>query len=138
MQPSPSPLVHSRVWLSQAATSGIVDLLVDTDVFVDHLRGAHRFRLGGHQVSYSVITRCELFAGHAVEEERVARLLAPFQELTVDRAVGERAGRLRRTQNIRVPDALIAATALEHGLTLLTRNQRDFSIVPGLPIRTPR
>jgi predicted nucleic acid-binding protein len=115
-----------------------VDLLVDTDVFVDHLRGAHRFRHGSHQVSYSVISRCELFAGHAVEEERVTRLLGPFQELGVDRAVAERAGRLRRARNIRVPDALIAATALEHGLTLVTRNQRDFSAVSGLQIRTPR
>jgi predicted nucleic acid-binding protein len=115
-----------------------VDLLVDTDVFVDHLRGAHRFRLGDHHVSYSVITRCELFAGHAVEEGRVARLLAPFQELGVDRVVAERAGRLRRARTIRVPDALIAATALEHGLTLLTRNQRDFGTVPGLAVRTPR
>ena len=29
-------------------------------------------------------------------------------------------------------DALIAATALEHGLTLMTRNVRDFAQIPGL------
>ena len=44
--------------------SGIVaELLIETDVFVDHLRGAHALRLGHDSVSYSVITRCELFAG---------------------------------------------------------------------------
>ena len=89
-------------------------------------------------MSYSVITRCELFAGHAVEEKSVTHMLSPFQEVGADRAVAERVGRLGRTASIRVPDALIAATALEYGLALLTRNQRDFSAVPGLAIRTPR
>jgi predicted nucleic acid-binding protein len=36
-----------------------------------------------------------------------------------------------------MPDALIAATALERGLTLLTRNRKDFQSVPGLAIQSP-
>jgi predicted nucleic acid-binding protein len=38
---------------------------------------------------------------------------------------------------IRTPDALIAATALEHRLGLLTRNVRDFEPVPGLRVSSP-
>jgi len=57
-------------------------------------------------------------------------------ELPVDRAVAERAGRIRRTSRIRLPDALIAATAIEHRLTLVTRNARDFDEVKGLRLRT--
>jgi predicted nucleic acid-binding protein len=34
-------------------------------------------------------------------------------------------------------DLLIAATALEHNLTLLTRNLRDFQHIPGLKINQP-
>lgn len=49
-----------------------------------------------------------------------------------DDQVTERAGRLRRAYAIRLPDALIAATALEHRLTLVTRNARDFSVIKGL------
>ena len=45
------------------------DLLVDTDVFVDHLRGARKMRAGLDRILYSVVTRCELFAGREVEEE---------------------------------------------------------------------
>jgi predicted nucleic acid-binding protein len=55
----------------------------------------------------------------------------------VDRGVAERAGRIRREAGVRTPDALIAATALEHRLTLVTRNVRDFERVPGLRISDP-
>lgn len=110
------------------------DVLLDTDIFIDHLRGIRALVAGESAVKYSVITRCELFAGHGTEEQRVNHLLAPFDEMPVDRAISERAGRLRRSLPIRTPDALIAATALEHGLTLVTRNVRDFSAVNGLRV----
>jgi hypothetical protein len=116
----------------------VADVLVDTDVFVDHLRGAAALEPGPDTVSYSVVTRCELFAGRQTEEAKVGALLAPFRELAVDRAVAELAGRLRRETALRTPDALIAATALHHRLTLVTRNRRDFEAVARLRVRQPR
>ncbi len=115
----------------------MADLLVDTDVFVDHLRGASRMQPRRDRILYSVVTRCELFAGREAEEETVKRLLEPFEELPVDRPVAERAGRLRRAGGLRTPDALIAATALERRLVLVTRNTRDFKSAPGLKLRQP-
>ncbi|MBA2374411.1 MAG: PIN domain-containing protein [Chloroflexi bacterium] len=47
------------------------------------------------------------------------------------------AGRIRRGSSLRLPDALIAATALQHRLTLVTRNVRDFNGVKGLKLRSP-
>ena len=64
-----------------------------------------------------------------------ARLLAPFREVPVDRGIAERAGRIRRESGLRMPDALIAATALERNLGLATRNRKDFEPVRGLRIR---
>lgn len=114
-------------------------LLVDTDIFVDHLRGARRLLLGsGDEVSYSVVTRCELFAGSRTHERVVRELLAPFTERPIGRAIAERAGRIRRQAGARIADALIAATALEHGLTLVTRNVRDFASIAGLRLVPPR
>jgi predicted nucleic acid-binding protein len=115
----------------------VPDLLVDTDVFIDHLRGARRIQPGRDRIFYSVVTRCELFAGREVEEETVQRLLEPFEEVQVDRPVAERAGRMRRSGGLRTPDALIAATALERQLVLVTRNTRDFQSARGLKLRQP-
>ena len=90
---------------------------------------------GRERILYSVVTRCELFAGRGIEEETVQRLMEPFEEVSVDRPVAERAGRLRRAGGLRTPDALIAATALEHHLVLVTRNTRDFRPARGLTLR---
>lgn len=113
----------------------MADVLIDTDVFVDHLRGAAALRPGRHRVHYSVITRAELFAGTSATD-LCAQLLAPFRELPVDRAVAARAGRVAREFGVRLPDAVIAATALEHGLSLVTRNRRDFESIRGVRLRS--
>ena len=110
----------------------MADILVDTDILVDHLRGVRRFQPGTDVVRYSVVTRAELYAGRGSEEPRVDTLLAAFEELPVDRGTAERAGRLRRVHGLRLPDALIAATALQSDLTLLTRNRKDFEAVVDL------
>ncbi len=115
----------------------MADLLVDTDVFVDHLRGHRALTVGSDRLFYSTITRAELFAGRATQEDAVRLLLSPFAEVAVDRAIAERAGRLRRELAIVLPDALIAATALERQLTLVTRNVGDFAPIPGLAVTQP-
>lgn len=120
-----------------ATTGAVADLLVDTDVFIDHLRGAAELRAARHRLHYSVVTRAELFAGNTATD-LATQLLSPFREIAVDRAVAERAGRVVREFGLRLPDALIAATALEHNLQLSTRNTKDFERVRGLRIRALR
>ena len=68
---------------------------------------------GSAAIHYSVVTRAVLFAG-CLATEVVGVLFAPFRELDVGRPIAERAGRLRRESGVRLPDALIAATAVEH------------------------
>jgi predicted nucleic acid-binding protein len=114
----------------------VADLLLDTDVLIDVLRGARRLTVTGHRVAYSVITRAELFSGRAKDEEDFRILLSPFRELDVNAAIAEHAGRLARSR-VDMSDALIAATALEHGLELVTRNVRDFKGISGLRVRDP-
>jgi hypothetical protein len=112
----------------------VANVVVDTDIFIDHLRGTQQLVPGKHRLAYSVVTRAELFAG-TTATDAVSQLLAPFRELPIDRAVAERAGRIRRDTGVRLPNALIAATALEHGMNLATRNDSDFKAVSGLRIR---
>lgn len=112
----------------------VADLLVDTDIFIDHLRGSAELKPARHRLHYSVITRAELFAGNAATALS-SQLLAPFREVAVDRHIAERAGRISREFDLRLPDALIAATALEKGLQLCTRNIKDFEKVRRLRIK---
>jgi predicted nucleic acid-binding protein len=113
----------------------VADLLVDTDVCIDHLEGVKRLPRRG-RLAYSVITRAELLAGGPDHEAAVRRLLAGMEELVVDRRVADKAGEVRRGTGVRPPDALIAGTALVHQLTLLTRNAANFRRVAGLRVRT--
>jgi toxin FitB len=115
----------------------VADVLFDTDVFVDHLRGARRLSAGQDTIWYSVVTRCELFAGSRVDEDQVGFLLSPFIEAAVDRKIAQRAGRLKRLIGTRIADALIAATALEYGFALVTRNVRHFERIPDLRVQEP-
>lgn len=111
--------------------------LVDTDVFIDQLRGAAKLPTTARDGCYSVITRCELLSGKRTDQATVDALLEPFRELLVNREIANRAGLLRRTVGIATPDALIAATALVHGLTVVTRNERHFTRVSGLRVEPP-
>ncbi|MEJ7788269.1 MAG: type II toxin-antitoxin system VapC family toxin [Thermoleophilaceae bacterium] len=113
------------------------ELLVDTDVFIDHLRAFRRIDPGEDRLAYSVVTRAELLSGREADRAGIDLLLAPFSEHPVDRATAERAGLVRRTTQLALPDALIAATALERGLELMTRNVGHFERVDGLSLRTP-
>lgn len=118
----------------------MAEVLVDTDVCIDHLGGVRRLSGRRARLGYSVITRAELTAGAADERELelIRRLLGAMSEYPVDRRVADRAGLVRGETGVRLPDALIAATALIHGLTVHTRNLRDFQRIPGLRLRAGR
>jgi toxin FitB len=111
--------------------------LLDTDVLIDHLRGHRRLDLFDPAWKISIVTRCELFAGRNTHEPSLQRTLELIDELPVDRVIAESAGRIRRTTQLDIPDALIAATALAHGLPVMTRNRRHFERVANLIVRSP-
>lgn len=115
----------------------MADLLVHSDVLVDHLRGARRLQPGPDRLSYSAVTRFDLFASEDADERRIQRLLSPFQELSLDRRVAERAGRLLRDTSLAAADALIAATAIVHRMPLVTAETKEFGGIDGLEVRSP-
>jgi predicted nucleic acid-binding protein len=115
----------------------VARILVDSDVLVDHLRGEHRLSPGRDEVHVSSITRAELFAGRPTDAAHIRRLLSAMTEIPIDTGIAERAGKIGRASATRLPDMLIAATAIEHGLTLVTRHVHAFESVRGLRLRTP-
>lgn len=112
----------------------VAGVLVDTDLFVEHLRGERELKAGRNVLHYSTLTRAELVVGNSAPD-LVDRLLAPFREHAVDREIADRAGELRRQTGVRLADAVIAATALEHGLSLATRNRGDYEAIRSLRLR---
>lgn len=111
-------------------------VLLDTDVIIDHIAGVRRLSLVGHDAAYSIVTRAELFSGRDADEELIGRILTALEEIALTRPIAERAGRIRRTARVKLPDAIIAATAILSRRRLATGNVRDFQRVPGLRLHT--
>lgn len=112
--------------------------LIDTDLLIDVLKGVQTTigrlaSLDGEAVFFSLVTEAELWAGVGEDDEeagaRLSELLAAMHPIAVDRAVARLAGTFRRahkSQGTSLADSLIAASAVTHGLTLMTRNTKHF------------
>ena len=89
---------------------------------------------------YSAITRLEVlgYSQFADDEEaRLLTMLSCFNEYDVSCSIIDEAVRLRKSAAIKVPDAIIAATARIYRATLITRNTDDFKNLEDLDIRNP-
>jgi predicted nucleic acid-binding protein len=124
--------------------------LLDTDIlryYLDDIPEAIAFvsTLIPDGITVSIITYMELYQGTlqtpdpSQAQERLAALLETVPLLPLSPAVARRCAYLReelKNQGKRVRqrtlDLLIAATALEHNLTLVTRNREDFADIPEL------
>jgi tRNA(fMet)-specific endonuclease VapC len=123
--------------------------LVDTDWVIDYLNAqpqaiATLQRLEPQGLAVSIITYAEVYEGilyghNPAQAQRGFRhFLRPVDVLPINRRITHRFAAVRGglPRNIRQQlgdmDLLIAATALHHGLTLITNNRRDFQYVPGL------
>jgi predicted nucleic acid-binding protein len=73
----------------------------------------------------------------AEEEAAVRALLNEFDEVPISNAVVEQTILIRRAIRIRIPDALIGASAQVTHATLVTRNISDFQQIAGLTVVHP-
>lgn len=120
--------------------------LLDTGLVLRHLRGQRRTvqllrGLGKEsRLAIASVTRLEVHAGmQPAERYATNKLLARLATIDMDREIADRAGDLiadckRTGQGLSVPDAIIAATAIGHRLTLVTLNRGDFQHVSGLSL----
>jgi len=106
------------------------NVLFDTNILIDYLSGIPQARLEMERYSQraiSIITWMEVMAGTTPKDEKQIRaFLLTFSILPVIAEIAERAFVLRRQRKIKLPDAIIQATAQEEDRFFITRNTRDF------------
>lgn len=85
-----------------------------------------------HQCAYSAITRMELLGFPGItraEETLIQNKLERLTYLPITTAIEDAAIHLRRTRKVKLPDAIIAASALIVGVELLTMDRQLQNIV---------
>lgn len=118
-------------------------MLIDSNIiiysirpeFPDLKRTVAQMDPGFSAVSYVEVLGYHRLTPEAAEELEAffsAAVVFPITDPILDRAIG-----LRQVRPMSLGDALIAATALVHGRTLVTRNVVDYQWIPGLTLLNP-
>jgi predicted nucleic acid-binding protein len=118
-----------------------MNLLLDTTVLLDVLRARQNRRslladvvAAGHVLATSAINIGEVYAGmRRGEEDRTEAFLSSLVCYPMTGAIARRAGSLKsawaqKGRTLSLADMMVAATALEHGLALMTDNRKDFPL----------
>lgn len=114
--------------------------LFDTNILVDYLNGIEAAKEEFEQHSQrfiSIVTWMEVLAGahHEEEEDVLDMFLREFHVVDVTRRIARDAVEIRRKQRVRLPDAIIWATARAESALLVTRNTKDFpATAPGVRV----
>ncbi len=90
-------------------------------------------------LTISIISKIEVlgFNGEEDELKRLADFIALASIIFVDDAIADKTIELRKAYRIKLPDAIIAATALVYGLVLITHNTDDFKNIDVLTCIDP-
>lgn len=118
-------------------------MIIDSNIVIEAVNADNRplrELIERYVPSVSAITLVEVL-GYPRLDETDRRDLGDFFALTtvlpISDEVIDRAIALRQRRKMGLGDALIAATALAHGLTLVTRNVKDFRWIDGLDLLDP-
>ncbi len=122
--------------------------LLDSDILIDFLRGRTaawslmaRLQAMGEPPLISTVSVTEIFAGaQRGEEAATERLLSALKKIPVSETIARCAGDFlrayRRSHGLEPGDALVAATALVAGATLITRNVKHYPM-PQVEVLPP-
>lgn len=119
--------------------------LVDTDILIDISKGSQvaiEF-LDGLDSKISVITAMELIVGARNKKEiaTIEEFLSNYERLLINEEIAIRALELIKqhslSDGLSIPDAFIAATAINKSLILTTKNTKHFKVIKGIKLKLP-
>lgn len=112
--------------------------LFDTNILIDLFSGRsvakQTLESYPSQHAISLITWMEVMVGAKKyqQEQRTRIALSAFSVIDITQDIAERSVNLRHEYGIRLPDAIILATAQIQRRELVTRNTKDFAGIPGV------
>lgn len=118
-------------------------LLLDSNVFIYSVLPEYkalREWMVKQELAASEISLLEVLGYHrltAEDEQDLSDMFSLAKILPVSRAIVDMAIELRQQRKMSVGDALIAATAIEYKMTLVTRNTSDFDWIEALDVLNP-
>ena len=122
--------------------------LTDSDVLIDLSRGnpAARKYIDALPEGWAIsqISALELIVGARDNRDLadIDTFLSAFTIVPLGNSIGARAYQLvkryTKSHGLHVFDSLIAATAIEEGLTFVTRNRKHFGMIQGLALAVPQ
>jgi predicted nucleic acid-binding protein len=118
-------------------------MLLDSNIIIYSVMPQYaglRVLIAQHAPAVSAISLVEVLGYHrlsAAARQDFEGFFASAIVLPVSRDVLDEAVQLRQRRKMTLGDALIAATAVVHSLTLLTHNPSDFAWIPGLQVVDP-
>jgi len=119
--------------------------LLDTNAVIYYFKGMQKavavFKLiedANEEVNLSVITKIELLSFDNEDElKNIDRLLVNSRIFSLDDEIVDKTIEVRKKYKLKLPDAIIAATAMINNLILVTHNKKDFKEIRGLKIIDP-
>lgn len=118
-------------------------MLIDSNIIIYAAQPEHsdlRGFIAQNAPAVSAVSYIEVVGFHKLTEQDRQFFEAFFsaaQVLSISKDVVAEATRLRQMKKLSLGDALIAATALTHHLTLVTRNVKDFDWIANLQLLNP-
>ncbi len=120
------------------------EYLIDTNAVIDYLDNKLPDKAGelmdGIDSRISVITRMELLSWPGASQEQTLILnefINASEVFALEEPVIVKAVDIRKTVKSKLPDAIIAATAIVNNLSLITRNTKDFDKIQELEVVDP-
>ncbi|MBD1394539.1 type II toxin-antitoxin system VapC family toxin [Mucilaginibacter sp. ZB1P21] len=117
--------------------------LIDTNVLIDFQlerlpQNGKRFLVNiiDQAFTISFVTYIE-FLGYPLATAAMENFIKLAGVIQIDKEVIEQTIALCRTKKIKLPDAIIAATVVVHGYTLISRNMDDFKSIKNLELLNP-
>jgi predicted nucleic acid-binding protein len=118
-------------------------ILLDSNIIIYSSQAGYQYLrdyLAKQSVGISKITLIEILGYHLLEKEekiKLEQVLSACHQFDIDDELIQKSIAIRKQKKMSLGDVIIAATALQHQLLLVTANEADFNWISDLQLHNP-